>query len=109
MVAKTASAQLVTDPCLPLTGLQLEVRALSLPAELQTYIEWIDDIPSVPATSVQLPGSDILTRSWWALQPGSRLTACQQNSCKDWVFPTSSREQQLNQRSFWVSVVVGSN
>ena len=109
MVAKAASAQLVTDPCLPLTGLQLEVRALLSPAELQTYYEWMGDIPSVPTTSVQLPGSDMLTRSWWALQPWSRLTACQQNSCKDWVFPTSSREQQLNQRSFWAFVVVGPN
>ncbi len=69
MVAKAPSAQLVTDSCLPLTGLQLDMRALSSPAELQTYDGWMGDIPDIPTTSVQLPGSDTLTRSWWALQP----------------------------------------
>ena len=49
---------------MPLTGLLLDMRALSLPAELQAYEGWMTNMPDVPPAPEQLPDADMLTRTW---------------------------------------------
>lgn len=59
--------QMVTDSCMPLMGLQLDMRALSSPAELQAYEEWMTDATDILPSPEQPSDAEILTRSWWAL------------------------------------------